>query len=183
MLYVAYAFCSFVLWWFLDNTACTFFLTIFNVFLCIRWTRAARKASKSRLSTLPFSLAQDTGRGCSAAAKHLPGQECHHLANVSLNLFQLLLAHSCSFCVFLCVCGGLSLIYIHVKIRSCSGCKNRFQQRHDAFYDQRLAIWYENNMCSFRAIRYHLDDTIQLLKINKVIFKNVFIYLFIFCQK
>lgn len=63
---------------------------VMRVCVCIRWARAARPASESRLSALPLTLAQDSGCRGSTKAKHLPGQECHHLANVCLNLLWLI---------------------------------------------------------------------------------------------
>lgn len=50
----------------------------------VRWARAARSACESRLSSLSISFTTDAGCGGSAATKHLPGQKCHHLANVCL---------------------------------------------------------------------------------------------------
>lgn len=62
------------------------YFEMFHGCMCIRWTRAARPARESRLSALPFTLIEDTGSSGSAAAKHFPGQECHHITNVCLNL-------------------------------------------------------------------------------------------------
>lgn len=86
--------------WLLDSMCTLFWNTVTVLCLCvwIRWTRAAGPARESRLSALPFSLAQDTGCSGSAATEHLPGQECHHLSNVSLNL--LISSLTLFFCVY-----------------------------------------------------------------------------------
>lgn len=72
--------------------------------MCIRWTRAARPADESRLPALPFSLTQDAGCSGSAATKHLPGQECHHLFNVSLGVLSPQLVFVCLYVLNLSTC-------------------------------------------------------------------------------
>lgn len=82
---------DFVLW--------ALYFEMFHGCMCIRWTRAVEPTRESRLSALPFSLIEDTGSSGSAEAKHFPGQECHHSANVCLNLLFSLFLRVC-----VCIC-------------------------------------------------------------------------------
>lgn len=95
-------------WLYTVTVQCLYVCTHVYVCVCIRWTRAARPAGESRLSALPFSLPQDAGCSGSATAKHLPGQECHHLANVSQNHSSHLHSLCVSFLVFVGRCPQLT---------------------------------------------------------------------------
>lgn len=83
------------------------------IFACVffRWARAARPTGESRLSAFP--LAQNSGCSGSTKAKHLPGEECHHLPDVCLNLFLLRLYAFVHVVVVMCAC---RISVVHIKV-------------------------------------------------------------------